>query len=215
VYRDCYTSYIMSLATLKKKTLAKYNNSSVQQPHFSINGTYRNQGYIGQSSLSRSLPKTPAVGVISQGHGGCCGSYLQARPILSAVTSTEDNSVIKPSVLSTSGMLAKRYRWIKRGYPYTSLKPGNNDSAGSSSAYTEFIKKKTLRDSLIDTTTCDTVVSGTKCCQLKNITQSEKDIVAMSQGEYLLQLHKQCADLDISYIQYSSNLGRAPQSLCG
>jgi hypothetical protein len=206
----------MSLATLKKKTLAKYNNSSVNQSHFSINGAYRNQGYIGQSSLSRSLPKTPAVGAISQGYGGCCGSYLQVKPILSAVTSTEDNSVIKSSVLSTSGMLAKRYRWIKRGYPFTSLKPGN-DSQTSSSAYTEYKKKETLRDIYLNETaaiTCNTSIRSSKCAN-SNITQPEKNIVAMSQGEYIFQLHKQCADLDISYIQYSSNLGRAPMNVCG
>lgn len=204
----------MSLATFKKKTQAKYNNSSVHQPHFSINGTYRNQGYIGQSSLSRSLPKTPAVGVVSQGHGGCCGSYLQVKPIISAVTSTEDSSAIKSSVLSTSGMLAKKYRWIKRGYPFASVKPGN-DLQGSSSGYTEFKKKETLRDIyLIDTLLCNTNIRSSKCCNL-NITQSEKDIVAMSQSEYIIQLHKQCADLDISYIQYSSAVSRVPINVCG
>ena len=33
----------MSIATLKKKTQAKYNNLSVGQKQFSINGTTRNQ----------------------------------------------------------------------------------------------------------------------------------------------------------------------------
>jgi|LauGreDrversion4_1035100.scaffolds.fasta_scaffold14801_5 hypothetical protein len=198
----------MSLATLKKKTLAKYNNSSVQQRQFSINGTYRNQGYVGQSSLSRSLPKNG-----SQGYGGCCGSYLPVKPILSAVTSTEDNTFVKSSVLSTSGMLAKRYRWIKRGYPFSSLKPGN-DMQGTSSAYTEFKKKETLRDVYLNTSSCNTNSRADKCCNL-NITQPEKDIVAMSQSEYILQLHKQCADLDISYIQYSSSVNRAPINVCG
>ena len=42
----------MSIATLKRKTFAKYNNSSVQSNEgFSINGMYRNQGYVGQTSL--------------------------------------------------------------------------------------------------------------------------------------------------------------------
>ena len=38
----------MSLVTLKKKTAAKYHNMSVNQPSFSLNGTHRSQGYIGQ-----------------------------------------------------------------------------------------------------------------------------------------------------------------------
>ena len=46
--------YIMSLATLKKKSAAKYNNMSVGTPQFSLYGGHRNQGWVGQSSrLSR------------------------------------------------------------------------------------------------------------------------------------------------------------------
>ena len=60
----------MSIATLKKKTAAKYNNASVNVPQFSINGGYRNQGWVGQTTLSRSLPKTPMVGNTPKGHGG-------------------------------------------------------------------------------------------------------------------------------------------------
>ena len=44
----------MSLATLKKKSAAKYNNMSVGTPQFSLYGGHRNQGWVGQSSrLSR------------------------------------------------------------------------------------------------------------------------------------------------------------------
>jgi hypothetical protein len=49
----------MSITTLKRKTSAKYNNSSVGQKQFSINGTTKNQGWVGQTSLSRSFPMTP------------------------------------------------------------------------------------------------------------------------------------------------------------
>ena len=41
----------MSLATLKKKTQTKYNNMSVNSV-FNLNGTTRNQGYIGQTSYT-------------------------------------------------------------------------------------------------------------------------------------------------------------------
>ena len=61
----------MSIATLKRKTQAKYNNMSVGNTHgFSINGTHRNQGYVGQTSLSRSLPRTLMKGNAVRGHGG-------------------------------------------------------------------------------------------------------------------------------------------------
>ena len=36
----------MSIVALKRKTAAKYNNSSVGVPQFSINGGYRNQGWV-------------------------------------------------------------------------------------------------------------------------------------------------------------------------
>ena len=53
----------MSIATLKKKTAAKYNNMSVSGPFrnnngFSLYGGQRNEGYIGKDSLGNSLPKT-------------------------------------------------------------------------------------------------------------------------------------------------------------
>ena len=65
----------MSIATLKRKTQTKYNNMSVGQSGFSINGTHRNQGYVGQTSLSRSLPRTLMRGNTVRGHGGCCGTF--------------------------------------------------------------------------------------------------------------------------------------------
>ena len=65
----------MSIATLKKKTIYKYNNSSVGHTQFSLNGGYRNQGFVGQTSLSRSLIKTPMKGNIIRGHGGIVLSY--------------------------------------------------------------------------------------------------------------------------------------------
>ena len=48
----------MSLATLKKKTQAKYKNNSVNKSTFSLNGTTRNQGYVGQTSLSRTFVRS-------------------------------------------------------------------------------------------------------------------------------------------------------------
>ena len=72
----------MSIATLKRKTQTKYNNMSVNTgTGFSLNGTRRNQGYIGQTSLSRSLVRTLRNGTAVRGHGGCCTDASKA-PIL-------------------------------------------------------------------------------------------------------------------------------------
>lgn len=128
----------MSIATLKRKTQSKYNNSSVGGPHFSLHGTHRNQGYIGQTSLSRSLPRTLAGGAYNKGHGGCCGTYTDLEsPVVSAVSSTEDSAVIKSAVLSSKGMMAKRLRCCE-----PTVKPDNSTSLNSQSSYLEYLKNK-------------------------------------------------------------------------
>lgn len=45
----------MSIVTLKKKTNQSYKTMSTGHAQFSMNGTTRNQGWIGQSNLSRNL----------------------------------------------------------------------------------------------------------------------------------------------------------------
>ena len=82
----------MSLATLKKKTASKYNNNSVNTSGFSLNGKHRNQGYVGQTSLSRTILRTPAKGVTLQGNGSKYG-----YPIKELVTSIIEVSS-KPSI---------------------------------------------------------------------------------------------------------------------
>jgi hypothetical protein len=141
----------MSLATLKKKTQSKYNNNSVGVQQFSINGTHRNQGYIGQTSLSRSLPRTLAKGAFNRGHGGCCGTYMDVTPVISGVSSTEDSSIVKPSVLSYSGMLAKRNYCCEK-----TIKPNDSTNLNSQSSYLEHFKNKL-------TTNLSTTNSSSNC----------------------------------------------------
>ena len=49
----------MSIATLKKNAESRYFNKVSSQNTFSLNGTRRNQGYVGQHNLMRSLKRTP------------------------------------------------------------------------------------------------------------------------------------------------------------
>ena len=137
----------MSLATLKKKTQTKYNNMSVGERQFSINGTHRSQGYVGQTSLSRSLPRTLMKGNVAIGHGGCCGKFRKMPIVQSAVISLENPNVVKSSVLGTSGMISTKYQWIKRPQPYTSVKPDNNNNNNSQSDYITYLVDKTLNSS--------------------------------------------------------------------
>jgi hypothetical protein len=135
----------MSIATLKKKSQTQYKNMSVGMTGFSLNGTYRNQGYIGQTSLSRSLPRTLMKGNVAKGHGGCCGKYNLATIIRTPeMACLEDNSVVKSSVLNTKGMIKTKYRWITRPAPFTSVKPDTNNNLNKQSDYITNLASKTI-----------------------------------------------------------------------
>jgi hypothetical protein len=144
----------MSLVALKRKTAAMQNLSTGQKG-FSINGTHRSQGYIGQTSLSRSLINTPhgQTGA-PEGYGGCCGDFSTTTNIRASETfSLEDENVVKKSVLSNTGMLSNRNRWLKRSAPYTSTKltSGWTNAQGD---YIAYLKKKAARG-------CDTIQTET------------------------------------------------------
>jgi hypothetical protein len=191
----------MSIATLKKKTASKYRNNSANLPHFSLNGTYRNQGYIGQTSLSRTNLQTPASGIEQQGHGGCCGKYEKCGLVTSSIHSTENNHIIKPSVLSTSGMLAKRTLWVRRPEPFSSTKPSDSVNQSTSGNYIIFKRKSAIKNAL--DTACDHI-SPKLTCPVK----AEIPLATKSQGEYILSLISECATLDISFVRYNGNGGR-------
>lgn len=206
----------MSVATLKKKTQAKYNNSSVQQPQFSLNGTHRSQGYIGQDTLGRSLPRTLARGNTLRGSGGCCGKYNITPSVLSSVTSTEDNTVVKSSVLSYHGMAATQYRWIRRPQPVTVVKPDDNHHNTNARDYIHYLRQRTLKTiAAIPNSNTTKILCHGRCSALpanstgslyKNmgatITKPETDYISQSYGDYLFKLHTRCIN---DYANCASN----------
>jgi hypothetical protein len=209
----------MSIATLKRKSLTQYNNMSVGQSGFSLNGTHRNQGYIGQTSLSRSLPKTPMKDGAAKGHGGCCGTYPVTPIVQSALKSTEDDTVVKKTVMNTSGMLSSRNRWLKRGQPYITVKPDNNNHVNNQKDYITRLQKKTIKDA----DSCyQTKTNCPKCTPpiIPNIGSMfskrytyDKFVkptaihAAIPQNEYLLKLHNKCAELDVVYEKTNNKNG--------
>ena len=99
----------MSLATLKRKTATKYNNMSTNTKNFSLNGTLRNQGYIGQDSLSRTYIRTIAQNGVMHGHGGCCGKFDVSKMLHSTNTlCLNDKNAIKSTVKSTIGYIGDK-----------------------------------------------------------------------------------------------------------
>jgi hypothetical protein len=222
----------MSIATLKRKTRTLYNNMSVgSRDGFSINGIYRNQGYVGQTSLSRSLPRTPMKGPTPKGHGGCCGTYLQKPIIQSAVTSPENdvpgsvNAVgeqyrrkIKASTMNTSGMILSKYRWARRGQPFTTVKPDSNHGVNQSMDSYTMNKRKS---SINDTNQCN-LINGTdpsikvyspsylyfltqhtrrnfNRTLLCKTTKPEGTITSISYAEYLSQMDSMCINNDMTF----------------
>lgn len=123
----------MSEATLKKKTRTQYRNMSAGSKNngFSLNGTRRSQGYVGQTMLGRHFPRTPMRGNEARGSGGCCGKYYRGSIIQSGVpfpsgangnSANNDPRVVKPSVMNNSGLILTKYRWIRRPHPYSAVK---------------------------------------------------------------------------------------------
>lgn len=152
----------MSIATLKKKTSARYNHSHISSNNgailngtrsqgslltgagFSLNGTHRSQGYVGQDTLGRSLPKTPMKGNVIKGYGGNNGRYPIQPIVQSAVTSLNNINVVKPSVLNTNGMIMTQYRWIRRPGPFSVVKPDATLNQNTQQDYIERLTKNTI-----------------------------------------------------------------------
>jgi hypothetical protein len=171
---------------------------------FSLNGGHRSQGYVGQTNLSRSNPRTLAKGNTLKGSGGCCGTFYIGNSVISGVTSTEDPNVIKSSVINNDGMIATHYRWIRRPAPYTSVKPDHNLNNNSGGEYINYIHQKTIKDinDCGDNTkicnsssnSCNNITSHKKVSKLFHFTKPQRGpkFIPKSQSEYLRQLDKKC-----------------------
>jgi hypothetical protein len=132
---------------------------------FSINGSHRNIGGVGRD-MKMSKSGTPYRGMYPIGFGGTYGTYPSAtlvgnteddttgvipnahstqpavNPVLNARiinTLGDQYEYVKPSVLSTYGMLEKKYKWIRNGqYPNYWVQPnytGNQTDSGSQQVY--------------------------------------------------------------------------------
>lgn len=136
---------------------------------FSLQGPYRNRGRVGSNNLfSRSA--TPFRGVYPKGNGGTNSQYptsvsLNITPVLTGVT--DQTQYVKPSVLSTYGMLARRYRWINNGsYPVNWVQPnytGNQTDSASQGVYLS--QKSAANDCHVDVNNSAKYEGHTITCQ--------------------------------------------------
>ena len=188
----------MSIATLKRKTQTKYNNMSVNTgTGFSLNGTRRNQGYIGQTSLSRSLVRTLRNGTAVRGHGGCCTDASKAPILQREFLCLEDNAVVKKSSLNTMGMLKRRYN----NKNYKVVKPDMNNNINTAQDLIDKVKKETLNCTVSVIDTNPTISCCDDCNPNENdITKPIESYMQISGTEYVEQLKKECLENDTFYV---------------
>lgn len=113
---------------------------------FSINGGIRNSSYIGKSMAMSQSKASPYRGIHARGFGGKYGHYPQF-PLPHPETHTEhnDSAYIKPSVLSATGMINRKYQYPPNAGPYLKQPyTGNHTDMASQSFY---LRNKTAANS--------------------------------------------------------------------
>ncbi len=135
------TIYAESLKGFSEKGYYTASNAG-----FSVTGPYRNIGPIG-TNMKFSKSGTPYRGIYPKGWGGTRGRYpdgpnevlLNIMPVQTGVAI--QNATVKPPVLSTKGMLERRFRWINSGqYPANWVQPvytGNQTDTASQGLYVQ------------------------------------------------------------------------------
>lgn len=157
---------------------------------FSINGPTRNVGYIGKS-YSMSKSGTPYRGTEPIGWGGKYGNYPSSQlkyhnssravqPVLNVGkvhSSGTQYLYVKPSVLSTKGMLSNKYRRLYYGtYPNNWVQPlytGNQTDTGSQGLYIQSLAS--ANTCTLDTNNVGTY-EGNVSCNNKSTPQFNKEI---------------------------------------
>ena len=182
---------------------------------FSINGGHRNVGYIGKDSkFSRN--GTPFRGIHPYGSGGTFGTYATPEPVFNVnrvIALGDQYLYIKPSTLSTYGMLRKKYRWAYTGqYPNYWVQPlvGGTWQADTKSQGMYIHQKTAANMCSINVndqakyigykvnhgpTLCTTSTAGFKYNDMVRNAPYTKDIKqAITASEYTTFIQKRCAN---------------------
>jgi hypothetical protein len=182
----------MSIATLKRKTFAKYNSMSVNKPQFSLNGFYRNDRSTPSSNRTQtSIPRTLARGNQLRGFGGYNGTFkiTNITPLCEQPNAEQPQTkTVKTSTMNTSGLIATKYLWTKLPNPYTWVKRQNSALNSASSTYTANLTKQ-ASGTIISTTNPKSATLN-QC----NFTQDPSKFVAIPQNQYILNLGGNCVN---------------------
>jgi hypothetical protein len=206
------------LKTTTNSYILEQNSQHYGPVGFSINGGYRNKGRIG-SECKFSKNGTPFRGVYAIGWGGTNGTYPYSEPVYNACkpkVEIEGNQLkyIKPSVLSTYGMLRKKYKWIYNGkFPNYWVQP-NYGTSNLSDNTSQGLYVQTLsaaNDCVVDTndykkyvgyivkcgpTDCQTTPArGYKYnVQASNAPYTKGLKIPQTSSQHTLRIQQRCAD---------------------
>lgn len=233
----------MSLQTFKKKGIINYGTNrsgkgpggiwlpqgpgkemlklALQSPGpvgFSINGGRRSKGYIGQSSAF-SKNGTPFRGTFpcwtSGGQGGRYPiNIVLNSPHVKAINQGSQFYYIKPSVLSTDGMIEKKYRWINSGqYPNYWVQPVYpSGSLEDNASQWLYIQNKAAQNICVNDTNKPYVYEGyrIKCsptdCSNTTAKHTSFNVISSNVGytktldqpqtasQYTLQIQRKCSN---------------------
>jgi hypothetical protein len=199
---------------------------------FSLNGGHRNIGGVGRD-MKMSKSGTPYRGTQPIGWGGNYGNYPSAElvgaysgavsnahsksaPVQPVLNSKVVNTLgtqymyIKPSVLSTKGMLEKKYRWAYNGkYPNYWVQPNYTGNLTDTKSQQQYISNKAaantcnLKVNNVETYEGHIVKCGpTLCTPGRSTARFRYDNIARN-GPYTKTLNQ-----PVSYSQYNAYLTR-------
>lgn len=164
----------MSVVALKRKTNATYKTASTNQENFSLSGTRRNKGYIGQTIIKPS---------------NC--------------VCLNDPTIIKKSSINTKAMIRNKYKYTLRPQPYSGFNPRGNANVRNSiqSEYIRRLAKEAIANSeLVENGgNCDSLPTETLSDCKCNITTPEEEYTSTSQSEYIMRLTQLCISNDVFY----------------
>jgi hypothetical protein len=177
---------------------------------FSVNGTHRNVGGVGKS-YAMSKSGTPYRGIHAIGWGGQYGRYVRAEPLLNSQevdTLGQQYLFVKPPVLSTKGMLEKKYRWAYTGkYPNYWVQPnytGNQTDTKSQGLYVQNLASANtcnLKVNNVATYEGHILNTGPTLCGTSAALFKYNDMARF--GPYTKTLYQ-----PVSYVQYNSYIAR-------
>jgi len=146
---------------------------------FSINGPYRNKGLVG-TTMQFSKTKTLFRGPYAVGWGGLRGRYYHV-PLMAVneaiIVPGTQQRYVKPSVLSTYGLLQTKYKWINGQFPNYWVKNIYTNTMSDNASQELYIRNK---------------ASASSCQVINKPFIGNQNI--KTESEYIVRLTHRCAD---------------------